>query len=118
MAESERDSTGEWLLPEARRPPTVAEIEQRVDYAIAVARSAESAAFEIGVAAIDAAEQACRAAELAERASAAAFATNPEAGPGTEVGNGDDDALRHFIERTDRVLTRLQAIGRLQQRVG
>ena len=129
MAEGERDSTNEWLLPQARRPPTVAELEQRVDHALAVARSAESAALEIGAAAIDAAEQARRAAELAERASERAAA--PVAPEQPDAANGDaavaaprraepaeDERLQLFVNRADRVIGRLRAIGPLPERVG
>lgn len=101
MAETQRDVTEDWLPPPAARPPTVAELEQRIDVALAVARAAEAAALEIGAAALDAAEQARRAAELAERASARAN------------GNGDL-ALAHFTERADRVVARLRAVGQLQ----
>lgn len=123
MAEGERDETGEWLLPQARRPPTVAELEQRVDHALAVARSAESAALEIGAAAIDAAEQARRAAELAERASERAAA--PAAPPSPVANGGDtgsepvvDERLQLFVDRADRVIGRLRAIGPVPERVG
>jgi hypothetical protein len=68
MADVERDSTEDWLVPEEARPATMLELGQRVDVALAVARSAEAAAVEIGAAAFDAAEQARRAAEFAERA--------------------------------------------------
>ncbi|MFN8216575.1 MAG: hypothetical protein U0R71_08260 [Solirubrobacterales bacterium] len=122
MAEGERDETGEWLLPQARRPPTVAELEQRVDHALAVARSAESAALEIGAAAIDAAEQARRAAELAERASERAAAPpSPVANGGTGSAPAEpvvDERLQLFVDRADRVIGRLRAIGPVPERVG
>lgn len=141
MAEGERDSTQDWLLPAGRRPPTVFELEQRIDVALAVARSSEAAALEIGAAALDSAEQARRAAELAERASAAVSgrgfvpipANGAEAGSHAGSDNGDaaaegiasgadpeisDDPLRHFTERADRVLARLRAIEQLPQRTG
>jgi hypothetical protein len=69
MAANERDDTGEWLLPVGGGPPTLYELEQRVEVALTVARAAETAALEISAASVEAAEQARRAAELAERAS-------------------------------------------------
>ena len=75
MAVSEgvaRDKTEDWLLPEGARPRSFAELEARIEYAVAVARSSEGALAEIGAVAIEAAEQSRRAAELAERAALAA----------------------------------------------
>ncbi len=69
---SERDTTDEWRIAPARSPATVAELEGRIDVALATAQSAEEAALEIGAASLEAAEQARRAAALAERASASA----------------------------------------------
>jgi hypothetical protein len=69
---TERDSTDEWVISSARSPLTVAELEGRIDVALATAHSAEEAALEIGAASLEAAEQARRAAALAERASASA----------------------------------------------
>jgi hypothetical protein len=144
MTEGERDSTQDWLLPAARRLPTVFEIEQRIDVALAVARASEAAALELGAAAIDSAEQARRAADLAERASASVNAgavasvrangVEPSPGHGAKAaevdagggsGNGEitavaviEDPLHHFSERADRVLARLRAIERLPRRTG
>jgi hypothetical protein len=67
-----RDKTEDWLLPAAARPRSFAELEARIEYAVAVARSSEGAVAEIGAVAIEAAEQSRRAAELAERAALAA----------------------------------------------
>lgn len=113
MAEGERDSTGDWILPAESRPATLAQLEQRIDHALAVARSSEAAALEIGAAAIEAAEQARRAAELAERASRGAPPPTPpppevEAEPSLEL---EFDSLRHFTERADRVAARLRAMA-------
>ena len=141
MSTTERDSTDDWILPAAARPVTIHELEQRVDVALAVARSAEAAAVEIGGAAIDAAEQARRAAEFAERAVSgepellplpADNGAEPEPGAngvggdgvfavevvanGIEApaeqdrGEGEDERLRLFSERADRVMTRLRAL--------
>ncbi|MBA3866602.1 MAG: hypothetical protein H0X42_09715 [Solirubrobacterales bacterium] len=141
MAEPERDSTQDWVLPKADRPATVVELERRIDVALAVARASEAAAVEIGAAALDAAQQAHRAAELAERASAAVAGgggevattrNGPEDANGTAGRDGDElldgaaaereieeDVLLHrFSERADRVLARLRAIERLPQSTG
>src|SRR3954447_12146565 len=69
---NERDSTDEWRIAPARSLVSVAELEGRIDVALATARAAEEAALEIGAASLEAAEQARRAAALAERASASA----------------------------------------------
>jgi hypothetical protein len=69
---NERDSTDEWRIAPARTLTSVAELEGRIDVALATARTAEEAALEIGAASLEAAEQARRAAALAERASASA----------------------------------------------
>jgi hypothetical protein len=74
MAVEERDHTGEWRIEPGRRPASVAELEGRIDTAIALAEAAEEAAMEIGAASLEAAEQARRAAELAESASIASQA--------------------------------------------
>src|ERR1700754_4250280 len=73
MEGAERDSTQEWLLPASKTPPRLDELELRVDEALAIARSSEEAVTVIGGAALEAAEQARRAAGLAERASAVAI---------------------------------------------
>lgn len=69
---NERDNTDEWRVAPARTLVSVAELEGRIDVALATARTAEEAALEIGAASLEAAEQARRAAALAERASASA----------------------------------------------
>jgi hypothetical protein len=69
---TERDTADDWRIEPARSIATVAELEGRIDVALATARGAEEAALEIGAASLEAAEQARRAAALAERASAAA----------------------------------------------
>jgi len=73
MAVSEaRDNTEDWVLPEAARPRSFAELESRVELALTVAHASEAAIAEVGAAAIEAAEQARQAAGLAERAAIAA----------------------------------------------
>jgi hypothetical protein len=69
---AERDTADDWRIEPQRSIATVAELEGRIDVALATAQSAEEAALEIGAASLEAAEQARRAAALAERASAAA----------------------------------------------
>jgi hypothetical protein len=69
---TERDTADDWRIQPQRQVATVAELEGRIDVALATARTAEEAALEIGAASLEAAEQARRAAALAERASAAA----------------------------------------------
>lgn len=120
MTESQRDNTDDWLPPPAAKPATVGELEQRIDVALAVARASESAALEIGAAAIDAAEQARRAAELAERASAATHGNGNGGGGGgavapahrvTMVAASTGTELEHFTARADRVMARLRSLG-------
>jgi hypothetical protein len=111
MEAGARDSTQEWLLPEEAVPPTMAALEARVDEAIAIARSSEAAAMTVADAAIESAGQARRAAELAERASAAALAAGgPHSARGPLAG---DERMVRFARRADRVGARL---ARLQRR--
>jgi acyl CoA:acetate/3-ketoacid CoA transferase alpha subunit len=112
-------------------------LEERVDEALATARAAEAAIMTVGAAAFDAAEQARRAAELAERASAAMLAERqqrsgqglprtavsfllppePAVGeirvtvPPPPVANVEDERLRGFNLRADLLADRLRAIG-------
>jgi hypothetical protein len=76
MASEERDETADWLVADDRRPPTILELQQRIDLAVGIAQAAEAAALEIGAASLEAAEQARRAAALAERASEASVAAS------------------------------------------
>ncbi len=120
MPGAERDSTQDWLLPGHRLPPTIAELEGRIDEALATARATEAAVMTVGAAALDAAEQARRAAELAEQA--ASSAAGASAGP-PHRDRGEsppppreepqDDCMRDFSERADRLVERLQQIQRL-----
>ncbi len=118
MEGSERDSTQDWLLPESARPPSIAELSQRIDEAVATARASEAAVMAVGEAAIDAAEQARRAAELAERASAAMLAGSragqpSEAGKPSSTPLPQDESLRSFIERANRITLRLRELERV-----
>jgi len=108
MSVDERDGAQDWHLPAHRMPPTVAELELRIDEALATARASEAAVMTVGAAALDAAEQARRAAELAERAS------------GAVGGNGEsssmpaaDGAMDDFTARADRISERLGRLRRL-----
>lgn len=123
MAAAARDDTSDWVLPAEARPATLAQLEERIEYAVAVARASEAAALEIGAAALDAAEQARRAADLAAEASAgmagAAPAAEPAGDPGEEPPEAPAaaepesayDSFRHFLERADRISARLEAIA-------
>jgi len=113
MEASERDSTQDWLLPESARPPLLSELEARIDEAVVTARASEEAVTTIGTAALDAAEQARRAAGIAVRAAATALdaqrrVTNPDL-----VTDGEDDSLRNFTERADRIAQRLRKLERV-----
>jgi hypothetical protein len=115
MDASERDSTQDWLIPEQAVPPSFGELVGRVDEALAVARASEAAVMTVGAAALDAAEQARRAAELAEQASAALLDDRRSPAPAGAVPPPDPPVLtmRGFSERADRVAARLEALERL-----
>ena len=104
------DATHEWRLPEAEKPPLIGELVERIDEAVAIARASEAAVMTVGAAALDAAEQAKRAADLAERASAAIRPPQPAASP-VRLVQPDDDRLRDFAARADRVAERLRALA-------
>jgi hypothetical protein len=110
MEDGARDSTEEWLLPENAAPPTVAVLEARIDEAIAIARASEAAAMTVAEAAIESASQARRAAQLAERASAAALAAGgPESARGPFTA---DERMVRFARRADRLGRRLAKLQR------
>jgi hypothetical protein len=115
----ERESTQEWLLPARWMPPTVAELVERIDEALATARASEAAVMTVGAAALDAAEQAKRAAELAERASAAmngrpiAGSTVPAVGEPSPPSHAGEGEMGDFNVRADRVAERLRRLQRL-----
>lgn len=141
MENGPRDSTEEWLLPDRGAPPTVARLEERIDEAVAIARASEAAAVSVGVAALESATQARRAADLAVRASEAASraadsarsgagnggAAHPGAGTGDAAGPGgangsaegpapisalEDERMVIFSRRADRVGARFLQIQR------
>jgi hypothetical protein len=121
MEASERDSTQDWLLPEDSAPPLLSELEERIDEALATARASEAAVMAVGAAALDAAEQARRAATLAERAAATALDVQRRTGRGTVRAGGpapglEDESLRSFTERANRVLRRLRKLEQLPRR--
>jgi len=122
MDAADGESTRDWLLPEAGRPPLIGELECRVEEALATARASEAAVMTVGAAAIDAAEQARRAAELAERASVAALSAQaraetttvgPVRGAPPAEGPGREDSLGDFSERADRLVARLRQLQRV-----
>jgi hypothetical protein len=82
---AERDTADDWRIEPGRMPASVAELEGRIDVALATARTAEEAALEIGAASLEAAEQARRAAALAERASVAAARAASEVAAAVQV---------------------------------
>ncbi len=117
MEGGERDSTRDWILPEDARPPLLSELVARIDEALATARASEAAVMTVGAAALDAAEQAKRAAELAEKASAmlgravdAATAPAQVTSPPSRRGTEEDDSLRDFSARADRLAARLKEL--------
>ena len=121
MATAVADTTQEWLLPAGSRPPTVAELEARIELALATARASEAAVMTVGAAALDAAEQAKRAADLAERASARVASHEvrpaspaPEASPRQRPRTAPpDNGLRGFHAQADRLAERLRRLQRV-----
>ena len=139
MAAATGESTQDWLLPEHSRPPLIGELERRVELALTMARASEAAVVTVGAAAISAAEQAERAAGLAEKASATALeaqdrvaamtltpatASSPEPsssprsavapeGDDSPSGAEEDDSLSDFSARADRLVARLRQLQRV-----
>jgi len=123
MTAAPGDSTEDWLLPEHSRPPLIGELERRVELALTMARASEAAVVTVGAAAIGAAEQAERAAGLAEKASAtvlevqdrvAAMALASTPTPPVEPGGEEeDDSLSAFSARADRLVARLRQLQRV-----
>jgi hypothetical protein len=122
MTAAPGDSTEDWLLPEHSRPPLIGELERRVELALTMARASEAAVVTVGAAAISAAEQAERAAGLAEKASAtalevqdriAAMTLAPAAPPAESGGDEADDRLSDFSARADRLVARLRQLQRV-----
>jgi hypothetical protein len=109
MDDRSAETTQDWQLPAAERPPLIGELVQRIDEAVAIARASEGAVMTVGAAALDAAEQARRAADLAERATAAVLSGEGERGSMRLVPSGDD-GLSDFAARADRVAERLRLL--------
>jgi len=111
MSEHEHHGSESWVLPECARPPLLGELVERIDEALATARASEAAVMTVGAAALDAAEQARRAADLAQKASAAmnggTLAANKSRPDGEELTMDD------FSLRADRVAERLRRLQRL-----
>lgn len=112
MDASQSEITQDWRLPESAKPPLIGELVERIDEALATARASEAAVMTVGAAALDAAEQARRAAELAERASAA-MGTNGDGRGSSRLIPQQDDGLGDFGARADRVAERLRRLQRL-----
>jgi hypothetical protein len=118
MESAVRDTTEDWLLPEHSRPPLIGELERRIDEALATARASEAAVITVGAAALDAAEQARRAAELAERASVSALEARDEVAAApprmqAQAREPEPDALGDFSDRADRLVARLKQLQRI-----
>ncbi len=109
MSDRAHEAAADWRLPERGRPPLLGELVERIDEAVATARASEAAIMTVGAAALDAAEQARRAADLAEKASAAMFMDRVEPAPPQAIA-AEDVGLRDFTARADRVAARLRAL--------
>jgi hypothetical protein len=110
-----RDSTEEWRLPARSLPPTIAELEARIDEAMVIARASEAAVMTVGAAAIESAEQAKRAADLAVKASEAASrgADNGAVANGSAGASAhEDDRLVRFRQRADSLGARFAQLSR------
>lgn len=110
MSDNDGAVTESWALPERSRLPLLGELVERIDEALATARSSEAAVMTVGAAALDAAEQAKRAAELAERASRA---MSGNGSPLSSAPLPDDGPMGDFTARADRVAERLRRLQRL-----
>lgn len=119
MEASERDNTEDWLLPDAAVPPTIGELERRIEDAVTTAHASEAAVMTVGAAALEAASQAHRAADIAERASIVALDVQRSAAVASRHepdAEPEDRRLRSFTDRADRVVARLRALERLPAR--
>src|ERR1700754_1587257 len=98
-AAPDRDSTEDWLLPDAARPRSFAELEAKIEYAVAVARSAEEAALAFGDVAIEGAAQARLAAEMAEAATRSAAQIEERQRPGAPSAGKQPSVAADPFER-------------------
>jgi hypothetical protein len=112
MEGSARDSTQDWLLPEEALPPLLSELELRIDEAVATARASEKAVMTVGASAVEAATQARRAAGIAERAAATALDAQKRS-EAVLAAPAEDENMRRFSDRADRVVRRLRQLERL-----
>lgn len=122
MENGGRDSTDDWQLPARSLPPTIAELEARIDEALVIAHASEAAVVTVGAAAIESAEQARRAADLAVKASeAASRAADGTGARGAADTNGvdaarapghEDERLVRFRQRADRLGARFAQLSR------
>lgn len=110
MNDCKGDPAQEWRLPERSRPPLLGELVERIDEALAVARASEAAVMTVGAAALDAAEQARRAADLAARASATMDGGGAARKRPAPVYS---DSMDEFRARADRVAERLHRLQSL-----
>jgi len=126
MDSAERDSTRDWLLSAEATPPRLSELTERIEEALDVAYSSRAAVGAAGDAAIEAAEQArdavrqaLRAAEQAQRSAllaqqaSAGMVERPPRPSAVGAPSEEDEDLRSFSERADRVVARLRALERL-----
>lgn len=112
MDDQARNGAEDWALPAQAQPPLLGELVERIDEALATARASEAAVMTVGAAALDAAEQAKRAAELAQRASMA-MNGNRDAPTEPELARSGEVAMGDFTARADRVAERLHRLQRL-----
>lgn len=112
MDGDEHESVDGWRLPRTARPPLLGELVERIDEALATARASEAAVMTVGAAALDAAEQARRAADLAERASAVVGRTPVRVADPPPANGLSGAPIDDFSARADRLSERLL---RLQQ---
>jgi hypothetical protein len=116
MSDHGETPLSEWALPDRARTPLIGELVERIDEALATARASEAAVMTVGAAALDAAEQARRAAELAVRASAALHGPPPVSLHGLHgrpPASGPVPAVDSFSARADRVAERLRRLQRV-----
>ncbi len=109
----EHENGESWRLPESARPPLLGELVERIDEALATARASEAAVMTVGAAAFDAADQARRAADLAERASAAALAIPQRSAATNGAAPPRGNAMDDFSARADRLVERLSRLQRV-----
>jgi hypothetical protein len=133
MEASDRDTPQDWLLSDGEKPPLLSELVERIDEAVAIARSSEKAVDAVGETAIEAAVRAREAAAQARRAAQGAHEAAASAERAAERMTeerrqvrlhlpppppSEDPSLRGFSDRADRLVTRLKALQRVPLRPG